>query len=311
MKLLRGCHDLQPLSTNTVATIGNYDGFHLGHQKIIDYINKESTHSQLPSVLINFQPTPKEYFAQEQAPARIYPFRKKFQLAKSMQIDFFACLRFNKSLASMPADKFVTDILVNTFKIKHLIVGDDFRFGHQRQGDFGLLDSMSTSLGFKVTNINTLSHEYTRVSSTLIREKLEQGDFKQVAVLLGRPFTMSGKVFHGDKKGRTIGFPTANILIKRRVSPIHGVFTVTASDGFSKWQGVANVGKRPTVNGQRMQLEVHMFNCDESLYGKRLEIEFHSKIRDELKFSSFEALQHQISLDAEQARQYFKGRSTP
>ena len=309
MKLLRGCHDLQPLSSNTIATIGNYDGLHLGHQKIIEFITNEATQNQLPSVLISFQPTPKEYFSHGDIPARIYPFRKKFQLAQSLGLDYFACMRFNKTLADMSAENFITDILVNTFKIKKLIVGDDFRFGRQRQGDFNLLSTMGHSLGFDVTNINTFTHEHTRVSSSLIREKLAEGDFKQAAILLGRPFSMSGRVFHGDKKGRTIGFPTANILIRRRVSPIHGVFAVTASDTHSRWQGVANVGRRPTVNGQRMQLEVHMFNCNESLYGKRLDVEFHSKLRDEVKFSSFEALRHQISLDTEQARQYFSERT--
>ncbi len=309
MKLLRGCHDLLPLSNSTVATIGNYDGFHIGHQKIVEYVNREARTDDLPSALISFQPSPKEYFERGKIPARIYSFRKKFQLAESMHLDYFACLRFNKSLATMPAENFVREILVHTFKIKKLIVGDDFRFGYQRQGDFELLSTLGESLGFSVININTLSHEHTRISSSLVREKLAQGDLAQAAILLGRPFTMSGHVFHGDKKGRTIGFPTANIFIRRRVSPIHGVFTVSASDGTSHWQGVANVGRRPTVNGQRMQLEVHMFNCDEILYGKRLTVEFHTKIRDEIKFSSFEALRHQISLDAEQARQYFSQRT--
>lgn len=309
MKLLRGCRGLQPLPTNTIATIGNYDGLHLGHQKIINYVTNEATKNQLPSALISFQPTPKEYFSYGEIPARIYPFRKNFQLAQTLKLDYFASLRFNKTLANMSAEQFISDVLVDTFKIKKLIVGDDFRFGFKRQGDFELLSSMGKSLGFEVTSINTLTHEHTRISSTLIREKLSQGDFKQAAILLGRPFTMSGRVFHGDKKGRTIGFPTANILIRRRVSPIHGVFTVTASDTRSHWQGVANVGSRPTVNGQRMQLEVHMFNCNESLYGKRLDVEFHSKLRDEVKFSSFEALKHQISLDADQARQYFSERT--
>ena len=309
MKLLRGSFDLHPLPTQTIATIGNYDGLHLGHQKIIEYMSNEAKQYQLPSILISFQPTPKEFFSRGEIPACIYPFRKKFQLAQSLKLDYFACLRFNKSLADMPAENFVSDMLVNTFNVKKLIVGDDFRFGSQRKGDFNLLSTMGESLGFQVTNINTLRHEHSRISSTLIREKLAEGDFEQAAILLGRPFTMSGRVFHGDKKGRTIGFPTANILIRRRVSPVHGVFAVSVYDTHSHWHGVANVGKRPTVNGQRTQLEVHMFDCTQSMYGKRLDIEFHSKIRDEKKFSSLEELKHQISLDAEQARQYFSERT--
>lgn len=309
MILLRGARQLTRIHQATVATIGNFDGFHLGHQKIIQYVMKETERLAAKSVLITFEPTAKEFFAGDNAPARIYPVRQKIELAVDFGFDYFACLHFNQSLTRMPAVDFVQKILHDSLQIKSLVVGDDFRFGYQRQGDIHLLRGMGTELGFVVKDQNTILHGQTRVSSSLIRQKLASGDFDEAAKLLGRPFCVSGHVFHGDKKGRTIGFPTANILIKRKVSPIRGVFTVTTELNEKRWLGVANVGTRPTVGGDRPQLEVHLFNCQQNLYGKYLNIEFHSKLRDEIKFSSFEALQEQINLDVAQAQQYFSQRT--
>jgi riboflavin kinase/FMN adenylyltransferase len=309
MILLRGSNQLARINQPTIATIGNFDGFHLGHQEIINFVLRKSVQQQAKSVLICFEPTPKEFFVGLEAPARIYPIRKKIELACNFGFDYFACLHFNEALASTPAVDFVQKILHDSLQVKTLIVGDDFKFGHQRSGDIHLLRSMGETLGFKVEDQNTILHEHKRVSSTLIRQNLAKGKFEHAATLLGRAFTMSGRVFHGDKKGRTIGFPTANILIKRKVSPVKGVFTVSASHNNSTWQGVANVGNRPTVNGQRQQLEVHLFNCQDDLYGKRLDVEFHSKLRDEIKFPSFEALKHQISIDVTKAQQYFSQRT--
>ena len=209
----------------------------------------------------------------------------------------------------MPAVDFVQEILHDSLNIKTLVVGDDFKFGHHGNGNIDLLCNMGERLGFHVHVIKPVLHSHERVSSTLIREKLSQGKFDEVATLLSRPFRMSGRVFHGDKRGRTIGFPTANILIGRLVSPIKGVFTVSACVNNNKWQGVANVGSRPTVNGQRQQLEIHLFDCQQNLYGKRLEVEFHTKLRDEIKFPSLEALKHQISIDVTKAQQYFSQRT--
>ncbi len=308
MILLRGSKQLAKLNQPTVATIGNFDGFHLGHQKIINFVLNKSGQLQTKSALITFEPTPREYFAGANAPARIYPIRKKIELARDFGFDYFACLNFNHALSSMPAVDFVQKILHDSLQVRTLVVGDDFKFGHQRSGDIHLLRSMGNTLGFDVEDQNTILHEHNRVSSTLIREKLADGNFEQAATLLGRPFSISGRVFHGDKKGRTIGFPTANILLRRKVTPIKGVFTVSADYKDNNWQGVANVGNRPTVNGQRKQLEVHLFNCQQDLYGKRLDVKFHTKLRDEIKFASFEALQEQIKIDAAKAQQYFSER---
>ena len=312
MQLIRGHQYLPCLAQGAVATIGNFDGLHQGHQYIIQHVIAQAQQHQQASVVISFEPTPKEYFMGPQAPARIYNLREKLELVSKLAPDYFIMLRFKQTLASLDAETFVRQILHQPLNIKRLYVGDDFKFGYQRQGDIHLLQRMGVECDFKVTGANTISHGSERVSSTLIREKLAAGLFDQAAQLLTRPFTISGKVFHGDKKGRTIGFPTANILLKRRTLPISGVFAVTATCAQKHWQGVANIGHRPTVNGTRDQCEVHLFDCDEDLYGQRLTVCPHSKIRPEIKFSDLNTLQQQINIDVQDAKHYFsKGHLTP
>lgn len=309
MKLLRGSHHFPVVNHPTIATVGNFDGFHLGHQEIVRLVVQQARQQQLHSVVVSFEPTPKEFFAGQQAPARIYPLREKFEIAQSLGIDYLACIRFNPFCAQMSATDFVKKLLCDSLQMKSLIVGDNFRFGHQRGGDIHLLRDLGKQLGFSVMSQDTIAHKDVRISSSLVREKLSSSQFDEVASLLGRPFTMSGKVFHGDKKGRTIGFPTANILLRRKVSPIHGVFTISATLKNKHWNGVANIGSRPTVHGQREQLEAHLFNCQEDLYGQRLTIEFHTQLRAEKKFSSLEELKKQIALDVQKAQQYFTRRN--
>lgn len=231
--------------------------------------------------------------------------RKKLELACEFGFEYFVCLNFKYSLSTLPAVDFVKQILHDSLQIKALVVGDDFRFGHRRSGDINLLHKMGETLGFQVSDQSTIVDNHHRISSTLIRHKLKEGDFQHAAILMGRPFTISGRVFHGDKKGRTIGFPTANILIKQHKSPVQGVFAVTAKTARETWLGVANIGTRPTVNGSRLQLEAHLFDCQSDLYGERLEVEFHSKLRDEIKFPSFEQLKRQITIDVNNAKKYF------
>ena len=309
MNLIRGSTSLRRIEHPTIATVGNFDGLHLGHQEIIRYITDQATAQNLESVLVSFEPTPKEYFMGDNAPARIYSLRDRIVISKELGIHHFVCLRFNGSLAELHASDFVKNILVEALNIKNLVIGDDFRFGNDRQGDIDLLQAMGPELGFVVEDKNTIMHANTRVSSSLIRTQLATGEFQKAQALLGRPYHISGRVFHGDKQGRTIGFPTANLRLNRQVPPIRGVFVVTAQNDYSSWQGVANVGHRPTVNGVRDQLEVHLFNCSEDLYGQRLTVTFLARLRDELKFSSFDALKHQISLDVQQAKQYFLERT--
>ena len=309
MNLIRSFTSFAGLQKPTVATIGNFDGVHLGHQAMIDFVIQQAQAKNLQSALITFEPTPKEYFLKDKSPSRIYNFRAKYEVVRSLGIQHFVCLRFNKALASMPAKDFIEKVLVDQLRIQQLVVGDDFRFGWGREGNTALLKAMGEQYSYQVHDQETVLHATRRVSSSAIREKLAAGEFKQTLALMGRPFDLSGRVFHGDKRGRTIGFPTANILLKRSVSPLQGVFAIRASTFDKQWEGVANIGKRPTIKGSRMQLEAHLFNCDENLYGQRLNIQPLLKIRDEQKFSSLEELQHQISLDVEQAQHYFKHRT--
>ncbi|RCL47124.1 MAG: bifunctional riboflavin kinase/FAD synthetase [Candidatus Thioglobus sp.] len=312
MQLIRGHQYLPSLRQGAVATIGNFDGLHRGHQHIIQHVTALARQQQRASIVISFEPTPKEYFMGLQAPARIYNLRAKLELLSALQPDYFVMLRFNHTLATLQAETFVHQILHQPLNIKQLLVGDDFKFGYQRQGDIHLLQQMGLECGFEVSDINTIAQHGERVSSTLIREKLAAGLFTQAAELLTRPFTISGKVFHGDKKGRTMGFPTANILLKRRTLPISGVFAVTVTCAENHWQGIANIGHRPTVSGTRDQCEVHLFACDDDLYGQRLTVCPHMKIREEIKFSSLESLRQQIHIDIDNAKHYFsKGHSTP
>ena len=302
MILLRGHHGLRPIENKTIASIGNFDGVHIGHQEIIRYVVQQGKALNLQPALVSFEPTAKEFFLSDKAPARIYSFRDKFEVIQPLGIKHFISLRFTRSLANMPAETFVKEILLAKLNIQHLIVGDDFRFGHNRRGDIDLLRTMAAQLDFKVEDQASILHDNVRVSSSSIRDQLAEGNFTQAATLLGRPFMITGRVFHGDKNGRSIGFPTANILLRRRISPLCGVFVITASTSEQSWSGVANVGSRPTVSGTREQLEVHLFNCDQDLYGQRLSVTFLHRLRDEQKFSSLDALKTQISLDVQQAQ---------
>ena len=309
MKLLRGYRHAEPLKRASVITIGNFDGFHLGHQKIIQRLVKQAQAEHLNAVLVSFQPSAGEFFARRQAPARIYGLREKIQLAGAFGLDYLVCLKFDESLASMTATDFIRNILYDVLHVKKLVTGSDFKFGCRRQGDIQLLRAMGGQLDFEVKEVATMVDGAQRVSSSLIREKLAAGDFQKAARLLGRKFAVSGRVFHGEKRGRTLGFPTANILLRRPAAPIHGVFAVTAKCQGRAWQGVANVGKRPTFNGHRLQLEAHLFNCRENLYAQRLEVIFHAKLREEIQFPSVSALKRQITRDTRQARQYFSART--
>ena len=309
MNLIRGSINIARIERPTIATVGNFDGLHLGHQEIIRYVTDQARQNDLESVLVSFEPSPKEYFMGENAPARIYSLRDRFTITKSLGIHHFVCLRFNATLANLQARDFIKKILVDSLNIKNIVVGDDFRFGSDRRGDIRLLQDIGSTLGFKVEDKSTVALADIRVSSSLVRKHLASGKFEHAQTLLGRPYEISGRVFHGDKKGRTIGFPTANISLNRRVPPIRGVFVVTAGNGKHTWQGVANVGHRPTVKGIRDQLEVHLFDCEEELYRQRLTVKFLARLRDEQKFSSLDELKHQISLDVQQAKQYFVERT--
>ena len=306
MQLIRTIRSHKSDSSGVVATIGNFDGVHLGHQSVINKIAQRGITHHLPSMVIAFEPSAKEFFLGPKAPPRLTSFREKFSLISSLGIDQFVCLKFNRPLASMPAEAFIEKILVNTLRIKHLTVGENFRFGKDRKGDFALLQNATDKLDFKVENTESFICNGEQASSTLVREFLKAGKLEQAKDMLGREYFMSGRVIHGDEKGRTINFPTANIPIKRKKCAVNGVFAVNVSmeDG-SIYHGVANIGHRPTVGGTRTQLEVHIFKFSQDIYGKFLKVTFCKKLRDEKKFNSFKELKKQIEQDSQSAQEYF------
>ncbi len=306
MKIIRGLHNLRKTHCGGMATIGNFDGLHLGHQSVINKLVNQAADNNTHSTLITFEPLPHEYFMGDNSPARLTTLRDKVELLNPMGIDQCLCLPFNKELASMEASVFATKVLHNGLDIQLLVVGDDFRFGKNRSGDYALLQQFGEQAGFEVLNTETFSDNSLRISSTLIRAALMQADFSRAATLLGREFSMSGRVIHGDKRGRQLGFPTANICVSRRVSPLRGVFVVEL-DGcdLKKQAGVANIGTRPTIGGKGFLIEVHCLDFAGDLYGKRLKVTIKRKIRDEQKFDSLEDLTRQIAQDKAVAQQYF------
>lgn len=304
---IRGLHNLRPWHRGCVATIGSFDGVHLGHQAILRQLLAVARQHQLPSVVIIFEPQPHEFFSGDKAPARLMRLREKVQALLAAGVERVFCLQFNEQLRSLAAEEFIEKILLDGLGIKHLVVGDDFRFGCDRRGDFALLQTVGAARGFDVTDTCTLEIDGERVSSTRIRQLLEAGDFAGVEKLLGRPYSISGRIVYGKQLGRQLGVPTANVHLRRYKSPLHGVFTVTVSfaDG-SVHNGVANVGVRPTVNGvKKPLLEVHILDFAHSVYGAMITVAFHTKLRDEKKFNSLDELQTQLQTDIAQARQFF------
>jgi riboflavin kinase / FMN adenylyltransferase len=302
MELIRGEHNLRPRHRGCVATIGNFDGVHRGHQAVIGQLLEEARRRGLPSTLITFEPLPHEFFMGLKAPARLTALRERLQQFARLGVDRVAILRFDAKLAGLDADQFVQRLLVDGLGVSAVIVGDDFRFGKDRAGDFGSLAQAGTRLGFDVLRQNTFALGDERVSSTRIRDALAAGDLDRVQELLGRSYAISGRVRHGDKRGRTIGFPTANLALPKGTPAINGVFAIEASstEGLSA-RGVANVGTRPTVDGRIPLLEVHLFDFTGDLYGHHLCVELKRKIRDERRFDSLEALKRQIRHDADLA----------
>ncbi len=305
MQLIRGLANLRKFSGGCVATIGNFDGVHLGHRAVIQKLSEKGREMGLPVVIILFEPQPQEFFLSEDVPARLCRLREKLAHFKCLPVDYAVCIRFNREFSKLQPDDFVQNILIDGLGLKYLVVGDDFRFGFRRKGDFQLLEKMSVAAGFTVEDTGSLYVKGDRVSSTLIRETLKAGDLNKAAELLGRAFSVLGRIVYGDQKGRTIGFPTANLRMQRKSSPIEGVFAVTMTGlACGERFGVANVGSRPTVQrGQTILLETHLFDFDENIYGQHVEVHFHEKIRSERRFDSLDELKKQIAKDVSQARQ--------
>lgn len=305
MQVLRGFSD--PGGRSCVLTIGNFDGLHLGHQALLGLLAEEAEARGLPASVLTFEPHPREYFAPDDAPARLTSLREKRPLLTACGVDRVHVQRFDARFARLSAQEFIDAILVRGLKARHLLVGDDFRFGDGRVGDFALLQAAGRQHGFTVEAMPTLAVAGERASSSAVRKTLAEGDLAHAARLLGRPYGMTGRVTHGDRLGRRLGFPTLNLPFRHRRPALSGVFAVTVEDlAATPIPGVANVGWRPTVGGTpRPRLEVHLLDWQGDCYSARVRVNFFHKLRGESRFPSLDALKAQIALDAAAARDWF------
>jgi riboflavin kinase/FMN adenylyltransferase len=311
MELIRSLHNLREHHRKCVATIGNFDGLHLGHQAIISQLKDIANTYDLPTVVIIFEPQPQEYFSPENAPTRLTRLREKVEELSRLGVDRLVVLRFDEELANLSAREFVELLLIEGLDIRHLVVGDDFRFGKDRQGDYATLEMMANEFGYKLDHTDTCSFEGERISSTRIRQTLANDDLQLASQLLGRGYAISGRVVHGDKRGRELGFATANMELHRLHSPVTGVY-VTRVHGIDdkSYPAVTSIGTRPMFDGEGMRLETHILDFDEILYAKHIRVEFLQKLRPESKYSDIDALIKAIESDIENARQYFAENTT-
>ena len=293
---------LQRAPGRCALTIGNFDGVHRGHRALIDRVTAKARELDLTACVLTFEPHPREFFAGEAAPARLTRLRDKLELMAAAGIERVHVARFDARFAALSAQRFVEEVLVRGLGVQSLLVGRDFRFGERRAGDYATLETAAQRHGFALESMSDVLFEGTRVSSSAVRAALKAGDLRGAERLLGHPYTISGRVAHGAKLGRSLGFPTANIML-RRAPPLSGIFVVEV-DRFG--HGVASLGRRPTVNPVAVPLlEVHLFDWDAELYGEHLRVRFLEKLRDEEKYEDLETLKQAIARDARQAREYF------
>ena len=287
----------------SAVTIGNFDGVHLGHQAMLLELKQQARLRNLATVVVLFEPQPIEFFKKSQAPARLMSFRQKVEAIRDLGIDAVFCLSFNQCLALMAPEQFVAGILVEQIQTKYILVGQDFNFGHQRQGNAKLLRELASKYAYEMSEYFLVTTKHEKISSTSVRQALKHGHLELAAQLMGRSYQVLGKVMHGAKRGRLIGVPTANIRINHIPLALRGVFSVEAIVNNHTYYGVANLGFRPTVDGSAPQLEVHLFDFSGDLYGQRMLVAFKQKIRNEKKFESFDALTTQIQQDLITAKQ--------
>lgn len=319
MRVFRGL--TLPADSPAAITIGNFDGMHRGHQTLLHQLCAEAAARGLHSSVLTFTPHPREFFARlaanaaAQPPARLHNLREKLEALAVAGIDETRLCRFNAAFASLSPEDFVRLVLVGAMRAKHIIVGDDFRFGARRAGDFALLQALGAQYGFSVATLAAQCENSLRISSSQVRAALAAGDLRQAETLLGYPYAMAGRVIQGRQLGRTIGVPTANVLVRHNPLPLRGVFVVEVAFDTTRaavpqasriYQGVANLGYRPTLGGDtRPLLEVHLFDFSGDLYGAHLDVRFLAKLRDEMTFANFEALTNQIRADIAQAHHFF------
>lgn len=309
MEIIRGLYNVNQKTTECVITIGNFDGFHLGHQQLVTTLLEVASRLRMPSVLMTFEPQPNEFFSPDKPVPRLMRFREKCEWLQQTDVDYLVCARFNKKFAAISPEDFITELLIKQLGVKVIIIGDDFRFGAKRAGDYALLKKFSKQYDFEVVQLDSLLVADQRVSSTGVRAALAQSQFKLVQQLLGRPYFLSGKVSHGNRLGREIGFPTANVFLHRREVPLTGIFVVRVLGlNAEPLDGVAYVGIRSVVGGTRVILEVHIFNFDRDIYGEHIEVEVIHKIRDDQHFDSVDEMVEQIQADIGVAKAFIDQR---
>jgi riboflavin kinase/FMN adenylyltransferase len=308
---MRITHGFRPLDTPHAVTIGNFDGLHLGHQAMLARLQDVARARGLPTCVLSFEPHPREFFTPDQAPARLSSLREKAEILRRMGIDHLHVFRFDRAFSALSAHDFIQQVLSHTLQARYVLVGDDFRYGAKRSGDFALLRQAGPALGFDAEFLPTVELAGERASSTAVRQTLAAGDLAHTEKLLGRPYSISGRVVHGDKLGRDIGFPTANIQLKHNRPPLMGIFAVELCGlNGAPLPGVASLGKRPTVKGADAVpvLEVHVFDFNTEIYGRRVRVDFLHKLRDEEKYPDLDSLVAQIQRDVDNAKHYLKHR---
>lgn len=307
MEVITGTHNIRSEHHGNVLTMGNFDGVHRGHQQILTTLKEQAKAVGVPSALITFEPQPREFFAGSQVPPRLTRLREKVVLLAGAGLDRLFLLPFNERTAKTKPEWIVDDLFHQMLGARHVIVGDDFHFGRDRSGDFGMIQRTGSELGYGVSRTPTLEFEGERVSSTRVRASLKAGDFQLAEALLGHEYFIMGRVVYGRQLGRQLGVPTANIRLHRYKAALEGVYCVTIEGiGAQHFTGIANIGVRPTVDGKEPLLEVNVFDYSGNLYNELLTIRFKRKLRDEQAFDGIDALKIQIDKDIEQARDWFR-----
>ena len=308
MECIRGLYNVRPRHRGAVITIGNFDGFHQGHRQLVGLLEARAQAHDASSLVMLFEPQPQEYFARGKPRTRLMRLSAKLAALRAAGVDYAMVLRFDERLATLPAVDFIEAVLAGALGARGLVIGDDFRFGAGRAGDFAMLKAAGARHGFFVESTGTLSETGHRVSSTRLRTALARGDMREAERLIGAPYHYGGRVVVGDARGRLLGFPTANILMPDP-PPVAGVFAVTVRTEEGRvYAGIANAGRRPTVGGGRILLEVHLLDFAGDLYGQRLQVGFLERLREEQRFPSLEALTAQIERDRACARTFFVSR---
>ncbi|WMY96080.1 MAG: bifunctional riboflavin kinase/FAD synthetase [Arsenophonus sp.] len=306
MKFIRGIYNIQKNHYGCVLTIGNFDSVHKGHQVLLKYLKEEGNFRKLPTMVMIFEPQPLEFFCGRNSPVRLTPLRDKIKYLFEYGVDYLLCIKFNHKFSALTPKTFILEFLVKKLGVKFLAIGDDFRFGKDRKGDFQDLLTAGKKYGFKVTNTKSFCIKGQRISSTAVRKALLSDNFALAEHLMAHPYRLSGRVIHGRQLGSKIGFPTANLQLKSLIIPVKGVY-IAEVYGISKkpFKAVTNIGTRPTVNGIKQQIEVHLIDIHKNIYGFHIDLVLRKKIREEKRFNCINELRKQIGNDIIVAKNFF------